>query len=169
MQPTPQKCSSFQFIQSWLMNHSFSRDDVVIFFYGGPEICNNSPQNLSEIENFKMHPGSYKFAQTPFTMLRIDCACREKPETSFSWSKNQILFKIQDWRNSSTWIFNKICFYSRKNRFLVSLDTRNRFGAWSKGCVQFIAPRMHFEIFDLGQLFGGGLSIFRCWQKKITI
>ena len=39
--------------------------------------------NLSEIENFKMHPGSYKFAHTPLTMLRIDCACREKPETCF--------------------------------------------------------------------------------------
>ena len=38
---------------------------------------------------FKRHPGSYKFAHTPFIMLRIDCACRKKPETSFSWSKTR--------------------------------------------------------------------------------
>ena len=50
-------------------------------------------QIVYEIEILKMHPGSYKFAHTPLTMLRIDCACRKKPETSFSWSKNQILVR----------------------------------------------------------------------------
>ena len=43
-----------------------------------------------------MHPGSYKFTHTPFTMLRIDCACRKKTETSFSWSKIQILEIVKE-------------------------------------------------------------------------
>ena len=35
-----------------------------------------------------MHPGSYKFAQTPFTMLRIDCACRKKNRNQFFLIEN---------------------------------------------------------------------------------
>ena len=39
-----------------------------------------------------MHLGSYKFAHTPLTMLRIDCACRKKTETSFPGLKTIFWF-----------------------------------------------------------------------------
>ena len=74
-------------------------------FFKEPEIPKISRKMWTLGKKLKMHPGSYKFAHTPLTMLRIDCACWKKPETSFSWSKNQVLIRCKS-RFCSIWRFS---------------------------------------------------------------
>ena len=51
-------------------------------FFAGPGIALRWSPRWSR-QNFKMHPGSYKLAPTPLTMLRIDCACRKNRKQYF--------------------------------------------------------------------------------------